>query len=243
MIAWGWVGAVTVGLIKAEQSLNESRVGVALCEPYLVWMDSWPEAGVRSWAVTRVDTDDLTLWFARDTAEHIRSVGIEQFILEEQAHEVPDQPPSNRDDREAAKFASSGIPSLMGTSQWSMVTETSFGWPFRCQTMAWTASLFPTPPPSSAQQVHWALKLPVPQGLQLDGPWHNLYLPTKPRWNGLLLNSGIYGTIWALPLLGLPLLKQRRRRRKGHCPHCNYDLKRDLEHGCPECGWGKRVNA
>jgi len=68
-------------------------------------------------------------------------------------------------------------------------------------------------------------------------------IPLLPIWPGLLLNTAFYGTLWALLLFGLPLLRQTRRRRKGRCPRCNYDLKRDLEHGCPECGWRRQGGA
>lgn len=27
------------------------------------------------------------------------------------------------------------------------------------------------------------------------------------------------------------------RAEHGRCPVCGYDLKADLDHGCPECGW------
>ena len=27
------------------------------------------------------------------------------------------------------------------------------------------------------------------------------------------------------------------RRKRGHCIKCGYDLRGDLERGCPECGW------
>lgn len=33
--------------------------------------------------------------------------------------------------------------------------------------------------------------------------------------------------------------RSARRIRRGHCPHCSYDLLSDFSRGCPECGWGK----
>lgn len=30
-----------------------------------------------------------------------------------------------------------------------------------------------------------------------------------------------------------------RRRRRGHCPKCGYDLRHALDAGCPECGWNR----
>lgn len=30
---------------------------------------------------------------------------------------------------------------------------------------------------------------------------------------------------------------QSGRKSRGHCPFCDYDLRQDLDGGCPECGW------
>ena len=59
-----------------------------------------------------------------------------------------------------------------------------------------------------------------------------------------------YGLLWALPLLiwlGFGFMMLRRARRQirlypAHtkCPQCGYDLRGDLEPGCPECGWRRR---
>ena len=44
--------------------------------------------------------------------------------------------------------------------------------------------------------------------------------------------------------LGHALLFTRpeRRIRAGHCPNCNYDLRRDFSRGCPECGWHRETH-
>lgn len=61
-------------------------------------------------------------------------------------------------------------------------------------------------------------------------------IPLRPIWKGVLIDTGFYGALWMLPLFGLPLLRQRRRRKQGRCPRCGYDLKGAMEAGCPECG-------
>ena len=33
--------------------------------------------------------------------------------------------------------------------------------------------------------------------------------------------------------------KAERRRRRGWCPKCGYDIKGAFGEGCPECGWGR----
>ncbi len=59
-----------------------------------------------------------------------------------------------------------------------------------------------------------------------------------------------YGVLWALPLLiwlgfGFVMLRRARRQIRLYpaqtkCPQCGYDLRGDLEPGCPECGWRRR---
>jgi hypothetical protein len=34
-------------------------------------------------------------------------------------------------------------------------------------------------------------------------------------------------------------LSKGARVRRGHCPRCNYDLRRVFDQGCSECGWGR----
>lgn len=65
-------------------------------------------------------------------------------------------------------------------------------------------------------------------------------LPATPLWRGLLLNA-------ALMLIGLHLvlvlatgiwrLRARRRRARGRCASCGYNLRGLQEDVCPECGW------
>jgi hypothetical protein len=51
------------------------------------------------------------------------------------------------------------------------------------------------------------------------------------------------------PLIGIALViilyilarnggwRRWHRRRRGACLNCGYDLRGDVSHGCPECGW------
>ncbi len=64
-------------------------------------------------------------------------------------------------------------------------------------------------------------------------------LPYWPIWSGLLLNVVFYAALW-FALLTVPRFMHRRLLlRRGVCPKCRYDLRRDLAAGCPECGWGR----
>ncbi len=64
-------------------------------------------------------------------------------------------------------------------------------------------------------------------------------VPLRPIWRGVVLNSAFYAGLWLVPIGVVPLVRAGRRRRRGLCPTCAYDLLGDLAEGCPECGWGK----
>ena len=66
-------------------------------------------------------------------------------------------------------------------------------------------------------------------------------LPYTPIWYGFLLDTLLFASIWWL-LLFLPRqIIDLQRYRRGVCPMCAYDLRRDYSHGCNECGW-RRVD-
>ncbi len=61
----------------------------------------------------------------------------------------------------------------------------------------------------------------------------------RPIWGGLVFNTLFYGLL-AFGAAGVWRMRQRDRRfRRGCCPACGYDLRRDFSCGCPECGWGR----
>lgn len=66
-----------------------------------------------------------------------------------------------------------------------------------------------------------------------------LDLAYRPIWPALAINTLVYAVSW-IPLLAVPVLLGRaRRRRRGHCPACNYDLRATPPGApCPECGRG-----
>jgi hypothetical protein len=53
-----------------------------------------------------------------------------------------------------------------------------------------------------------------------------------PHW---LLALGVAGLLVRAARGG----KRTRRRRRGLCPACGYDVKGAFEGGCPECGWNR----
>lgn len=58
----------------------------------------------------------------------------------------------------------------------------------------------------------------------------------------------IYMLMWAVPIIIVVVyeisrwlrLREVRRHDEGHCPMCDYDLRSDFDHGCPECGWNRK---
>lgn len=72
-------------------------------------------------------------------------------------------------------------------------------------------------------------------GDDVHTPWGRL--PLTPIWPGFLANTAFYAGVLALPVFALPALRRTRRRRKGLCPRCAYDLRETPDdHPCPECG-------
>ncbi|MCB9843984.1 MAG: hypothetical protein H6812_12125 [Phycisphaeraceae bacterium] len=67
-----------------------------------------------------------------------------------------------------------------------------------------------------------------------------LTFPFFPIWRGLLIDTAFWGAVWFVLLWPTGLVaakaKRARRRAKGKCPWCKYDL-RGIENAlCPECG-------
>lgn len=113
--------------------------------------------------------------------------------------------------------------------------EFEFGWPL---TALWYArelqDLFNPAWPSQARYLHrWR---PSWFASRIANPAFGL--PLAPVWLGLISNTIIYGSGW-LALVAVPLgMRRWRRRRRGCCAGCGYDLAGGHGGGCPECGLG-----
>lgn len=104
------------------------------------------------------------------------------------------------------------------------------GWPFK----------------ALACSVHWKDQIAnsdilytVRGGLQLprDAEFNPRPIPLTPLWPGLIANLAIYTIAWFALLTGVSTLLERRRARRGNCPHCNYSRAGlTPTTPCPECG-------
>ncbi len=64
----------------------------------------------------------------------------------------------------------------------------------------------------------------------------------RPIWPGFLIDTLFYGAIWFGLLFGFGATRtalRALRTRRGLCPMCGYDLRGNLDAGCPECGWNR----
>ena len=68
-------------------------------------------------------------------------------------------------------------------------------------------------------------------------------LPWRPIWSGMALNVAVFGLAWWGLITAPAALVMWRRRQRGVCEGCGYEL-RGLPlpaRVCPECGWERRV--
>jgi len=102
------------------------------------------------------------------------------------------------------------------------VAEHRAGTPFRCF-HGWVAL-------NDGVEIHR-------EGLETDGDYSLFIL--KPRYLPLVANVGVFGAIYFAPVAAIALARRVRRTKRGRCPRCGYDLRGDMNAGCPECGWGR----
>ncbi|MEO1008498.1 MAG: hypothetical protein AAFX79_08020 [Planctomycetota bacterium] len=62
-------------------------------------------------------------------------------------------------------------------------------------------------------------------------------MPILPYWPGLFANTAFYAALVFLPWTTLRWRRIARRRKRGLCVACNYELGEAVVR-CPECGAG-----
>ncbi|MGP1310287.1 MAG: hypothetical protein ACTS27_08835 [Phycisphaerales bacterium] len=110
------------------------------------------------------------------------------------------------------------------------------GWPFLACS-AWRG-IDPAKLTAGHRPPHHYPIVTIPFTASLPGG-REAQIPLDPMWRGLIANTAILGS--PALLVFVPAVRARRRRRKGKCPRCAYDLKHDFAHGCSECGWNKHA--
>ncbi len=64
-------------------------------------------------------------------------------------------------------------------------------------------------------------------------------MPLAVIWPGFLIDTLFYGAIWFGLFFAFGAARRGLRKKRGRCPLCAYDLRGDLDAGCPECGWNR----
>lgn len=62
-------------------------------------------------------------------------------------------------------------------------------------------------------------------------------LAWKPLWPGFALNVLVFSAGWAVILFAPRTSRRTRRRLRGQCERCGYDLRASPDGRCPECGF------
>lgn len=113
------------------------------------------------------------------------------------------------------------------------VRSVAIGWPCRC--------LMYTQPFTGVDVGDRVLTPLVPLPDSGYVRWRHHLLPADPIPSGFLLDTLFYAAPWWLILITPGALKRFRRRRRGRCIHCGYDLaglpaEDKVTPTCPECG-------
>ena len=120
------------------------------------------------------------------------------------------------------------------------------GWPARSLLCSVESSWASVPPGKPAFQ--WRFGLPAPRWMHaewLETGYYNVgsdsrRFPCFPLWPGFALDTAFYGTLAFLLWSAPGYVRTTRRRRRGRCVACGYELKGMPV--CPECGRGGQAS-
>lgn len=160
------------------------------------------------------------------------------FVRGERSIALHDLPRWLRQD--ACRFHGPNRVFMAATGQCDFYGESNtfaFGFPFRCVTF---------------RRVWGESTGNLIDGLEFDPPDFVYRMADPPELfvipYGVMLWPSIGNTLaWSFPvfliLTRLASARQWNRTRRGRCGLCAYDLRGDLESGCPECGWKREPTA
>ena len=106
--------------------------------------------------------------------------------------------------------------------RWLMRHDIAFGWPLRSTYMYQDTEMSQTTATATSQVLHGAAP-------EVGLPYYILPL-------GFSLNTLFYGLLLWCSILTWSAVRWLRRRRRGLCIHCGYDLRGTAHERCPECG-------
>lgn len=99
------------------------------------------------------------------------------------------------------------------------------------------------PPKSGVGRATWEGGIPLGSPLWPFSTATMNCLPLRPIWPGLLGDAAMWAAAWAGGLFVISALRRARRRRRGLCPSCGYDLRGTTGAPCPECGASPSASA
>ncbi len=119
--------------------------------------------------------------------------------------------------------------------------EWASGWPL----LALSCRQYQTP--DLAWHESGVVKLPIWVLERLPSDWVTSWIPGRPIWSGIAVNSFLFGSTAFLLVRAVRFSRRVHRLNRGRCPACGYALCFDLSQGCSECGWrrpcGQRTGA
>jgi hypothetical protein len=244
LVAWAltamlWAGWWQPAVVRM-QGLGISDHWVVEIEAGRTW-----QIAVENWNLSTVYVSDGrvgiegVLWNLTDEA------GIRKFVkdrVEEIQEQVRDSDPATpkfkRIDSDAAAYIHQPFATLAKADRTNMEVQ-SVGWPWR--SLMFVTKLDINNP---KWKRHWQINTGLSNHAQrtidvwkIQKNYDLLLLPLRPIWPGFALDTAVLAGLWALPIIGLPMVRLRRRKRRGLCLACGYDLTGTPD-SCPECGSG-----
>jgi hypothetical protein len=137
---------------------------------------------------------------------------------------------------QAPGFTGFNLAKATGTSSPPFVEVYRCGWPLRCLEGHDLVEGVTLSRVALRRPFDWAWRA----GLT-DRPYGPV--PCSPLWPGFAVNALFYAALLWLCFCGPFALRRQIRRhlraRRGRCIKCGYDVRGELDAGCPECGWNR----